>query len=154
MNATTLPSMLIAGWPLPPLPSTPALDRLTRTVVFRARSRTNTSLLPLRSFGTRLLADEANAMKRPLALTPGGPSTAALASTPAVLTFTRSVAPVLSGGRGSPVEHRHCQHHQRRRGRAADPTQFHRRCPPFVAARSRTVCAPGSSGIGRCPYAG
>ena len=55
---------------LPSLPSA-AGETLTRSVVPSFRSRTNTSVVPLVSPGTRLVASEAKATKRPSPRSPG-----------------------------------------------------------------------------------
>ena len=91
-KATKRPSALIAGNPLVSLPSSPALETLTRSVVPACRSRTNTSKCPVVSPGTRLVAADMKAMKRPSALIAGlklSPSPWALA----LETLTRSVLP-------------------------------------------------------------
>jgi hypothetical protein len=67
-NTTNAPSSLIEAPKLSPLASVvPRLD--TRAVVPSMRSRTNTSLAPLSSFLTRLLAEELNTTSRPLSET-------------------------------------------------------------------------------------
>src|SRR5439155_233563 len=95
-KATKRPSALIEGLPLEPLPSVPALLTLTRSVVPVHRSRTNTSCHPLVSPGTRWVAREEKATKRPSALIAGllRVSPPLFASFPALSTFTRSVVPV------------------------------------------------------------
>src|SRR5438874_272478 len=70
-KATKRPSALIEGAALPQLPWLPALSTLTRSVVRVWRSWTNTSVVLLVSPGTRLVASEAKATKRPSALTTG-----------------------------------------------------------------------------------
>ena len=67
LKATKRPSAEIAGSKLSPLPWTPPGPRLTRWVVPVWRSRTNTSSTPLVSPGTRLVASESKATKRPSA---------------------------------------------------------------------------------------
>src|SRR5919198_6515296 len=76
-KTTKRPSALIDGpairfrRPLSALPWRPALDTLTRSVVPVSRSRTKISDLPFVSPGTRLSDSDANATKRPSALTDG-----------------------------------------------------------------------------------
>ena len=74
----------------------PALSTLTRSVIPVCRSRTNTSCDPLVSPGTRLVAREAKATKRPSALSAGSELTP-FASVPALSTLTRSVVPPAPG---------------------------------------------------------
>src|SRR5438552_1490301 len=66
-KATTLPSAEIAGKSLLSFAWAPAESTLTRSVVAVSRSWTNTSVTPLVSPGTRLVASLANATKRPSA---------------------------------------------------------------------------------------
>ncbi len=62
------PSELIAGRPLYPLASPPSRATLTGVVVRASRSRTNTSLNPFASSGTKFDAYDVNATYRPSAL--------------------------------------------------------------------------------------
>ena len=71
VKATKRPSALIAGERLSPFPWFPALSTLTRSVVPVRRSWTNTSATPFVSPGTRLMAAEVKATKRPSALIDG-----------------------------------------------------------------------------------
>src|SRR5438552_3012338 len=66
-NATKRPSAEMAGVKLVPFASAPAEEMLTRSVVPVSRSRTNTSVTPLVSPGTRLVASLGNVTKRPSA---------------------------------------------------------------------------------------
>lgn len=91
-KATVSPSGLSDGARLGPLACIPPAPTLTRVVVPPCRSRTNTSVTPLVSFGTRLLAAEANATKRPPKRTDGsvlGP----FGSPPPAATLIRDVVP-------------------------------------------------------------
>src|SRR5207249_4297465 len=72
-NATNRPSPPIAGPPLAPFASAPALSTLMRSVVPVTRSRTKTSEASLPSSGTRLVALDVNATYRPSALMDGNP---------------------------------------------------------------------------------
>ena len=67
---------------------------LNRRVSFFSRSRTKTSISPLVSPGTRLLASDSNTTKRPSPLM-AGKRLAPLACPPSLATLTRSVAPLL-----------------------------------------------------------
>ncbi len=91
---TTVPSWLIAGSPEAPMACTPDELTLTRVVVPAWRSRRKTSEVPLVSPGTRLLADDWNATKRPSPLIAGAGSweLPALPWAPAELTLTREDA--------------------------------------------------------------
>ena len=62
------PCAPIDGSLLQPLPGRPEVATLTRVVVRRVRSRTNTSSVALPSRGTRSVAGELNATYRPSAL--------------------------------------------------------------------------------------
>src|SRR5262249_43927384 len=96
-NATRGPSPLMAGSVLASFACAPALLTLTRSVVPVCRSRTNTSVVPLVSPGTRLLAVEVKATKRPSVLIATlGLRVLPLAALPWVLpvaTLTRSAVP-------------------------------------------------------------
>src|SRR6266550_2456689 len=92
-NATNRPSPLIDGPRLAPSAGVASNPTLTSLVWPVSRSRTNTSSNPLVSPGTRFVAPEVNATKRPSALTDGSrlkPS----ACLPLLLTLTRSVLPL------------------------------------------------------------
>jgi hypothetical protein len=60
-NATRLPSALIDGCVLSPLPCVPSLATLARSVLPLRRSRTNTSIAPSVSPLTRFVASESKA---------------------------------------------------------------------------------------------
>src|SRR5438552_10226937 len=92
-NATKRPAAEMAGVKLVPFASAPAEEMLTRPVVPVSRSRTNTSVTPLVSPGTRLVASLGNATKRPSAEMAGA-KLVPFASAPAEETLTRSVVPV------------------------------------------------------------
>src|SRR5207253_196192 len=66
---------------------------LNRRVSFFSRSRTKTSISPLVSPGTRLLASDSNTTKRPSPLM-AGKRLAPLACPPSLATLTRPVAPL------------------------------------------------------------
>src|SRR6266516_4102455 len=92
-NATNRPSPLIDGPRLAPSAGFASNPTLTSLVWPVSRSRTNTSSNPFVSPGTRFVAREVNATKRPSALTDGSrlkPS----ACLPLLLTLTRSVSPL------------------------------------------------------------
>src|SRR5439155_101270 len=96
-KATTLPLAEIAGKLLPSFAWAPAESTLTRSVVAVSRSWTNTSVTPLVSTGTRLVASLEKATKRPSAETAGAKNPAKLSSfacAPVEDTLTRLVAPV------------------------------------------------------------
>ncbi len=73
----------------------PELDTLTRWVRCDQRSWTNTSVTPLVSPGTRLVASDLNTTKRPLPLI-FGCELRPLPCVPSDATLTRSVRPVHS----------------------------------------------------------
>src|SRR6266536_2652886 len=92
-NATNRPSRLIDGPRLAPSAGVASNPTLTSLVWPVSRSRTNTSWNPFVSPGTRFVAPEVNATKRPSALTDGSrlkPS----ACLPLLRTLTRSVSPL------------------------------------------------------------
>jgi len=93
VNDTHVPSPLIAGLADAPLPSVPELLTLTRVVTPDCRSRRKTSLTPLVSPATRLVATDSNTTYRPSELMAGQPQSPS-ASAPAVLTLARTVSPV------------------------------------------------------------
>src|SRR6478609_10520582 len=64
-NATHRPSSEMDGKELGPSPCAPLSATLMRATCFVRLSRTNTSVVPLVSPGTRLLASEWNATHRP-----------------------------------------------------------------------------------------
>src|SRR5437763_1758153 len=93
-KATNRPSAEIDGALLKAFASTPAELTLTRVVLLVFRSRTKMSSAAFRSFGTSVVAREVKATERPSAeidgfVLPLSPST------PAELTLTRLVLPVL-----------------------------------------------------------
>jgi hypothetical protein len=71
VNTTAPPSALMTGNVLAPVASVPLVLTLTRSVVPVLRSRTNTSVAPFVSPGTRLVASEAKATSWPSALMDG-----------------------------------------------------------------------------------
>jgi hypothetical protein len=81
-NATNRPSALIDGAKLKEFACTPLDETLTRVVVPACVSRTKTSGWPFVSFGTRFVANEVNAMYRPLAVTAFMPKLKGLAAVP------------------------------------------------------------------------
>src|SRR6476660_2244852 len=89
-KATKRASALIDGVRLEPAPSSFVLSTLTRLVVTPVRSRTNTSVPPLRSWATRLSAGESKATTRPSALIDGDPLPD-FASAPEPWTLTRVI---------------------------------------------------------------
>ena len=93
-KATIRPSPEILGTKLlPPMASAFAVERLTRWVVRFTRSRTKTSIRPLVSPATKLVAPETNATNRPSAeIVPL--ELVSLPSMPVFDTLTRSIAPV------------------------------------------------------------
>ena len=95
LKATKRPLALIKGLSLSEFPWFPAPSTLMRSVIPVCRSWTNTSDRPLVSPGTRLVARESKATKRPSALIDGGgvgPSGGGpICSFPALSTLTRSV---------------------------------------------------------------
>jgi hypothetical protein len=95
-KATTRPSAESEGRMLNPSLCAPPRPTLTRRVVPAPTSRTNTSGWPLVSPGTRLVASDEKATKRPSAETAGSPPDP-LACTPPGPTFTRSVLPARAG---------------------------------------------------------
>src|SRR5262245_26113417 len=96
------PLALMAQFRLPAFAWAPLLATLARVVVAVKRSRTKTSLTPFVSPGTRFVAADVNATKRPLALSAGLPLpqsrlwdvVQAFAWAPAAPTLTRLVVPV------------------------------------------------------------
>ena len=71
VKSTDRPSAaIVASWP-PRLTSLPAFETLARTVAPVVRSRTNTSVRPFVSPGTRSVAFELNATWRPSAESEG-----------------------------------------------------------------------------------
>jgi hypothetical protein len=93
-NATKPPSPLSAAVPrLLASPWVPSAATLIRVVSPVTRSWTKMSVLPLVSPGTRLVADDAKATKRPSPLT-AGPVLLPFACLPLLLTLTRWVLPL------------------------------------------------------------
>ena len=93
VNATQRPSPLRDGWSLPPFAWLPSKPTLTRVVVFAWRSRMKMSFASLVSPSTRFDAAVEKATKRPSSESAGA-KLSPFASTPALLTLTRSVSPV------------------------------------------------------------
>src|SRR6476661_7031435 len=94
-NATRVPSSLIDGRSLVPLPAAPAPVLLTRLIACDCWSRTKTSVVWLASLPTRFVALEVKASQRPSRLRLGS-ELAPVGSPPPVGWLARSMAAQLA----------------------------------------------------------